>query len=124
MLVSTINATGAAIESIYVLIFLMYAQRKTRARSWGFSPSCSLYLPRSPSFPVSPFTATAERSSLALQPLSFPSSCTLRLSRSWSRSADLYAIYRDKKGETKEESADGSLEMGLGKPKPEKQSDM
>lgn len=36
----------------------------------------------------------------------------------------LYAIYRDKKGETKEESDNGSLEMGLGKPKPEKQSDM
>lgn len=35
LLVSTINGTGAAIESVYVVIFLIYAPRKEKAKILG-----------------------------------------------------------------------------------------
>jgi len=35
LLVSTINGTGAAIEIVYVLLFLIYAEKKTKAKIFG-----------------------------------------------------------------------------------------
>ncbi|KAK8365831.1 hypothetical protein V6Z12_A02G080900 [Gossypium hirsutum] len=35
ILVSTINGTGAAVESIYVLIFIIYAPKKEKAKIFG-----------------------------------------------------------------------------------------
>ena len=35
ILVTTINGTGSAIEAIYVVIFLIYAERKSRLRMLG-----------------------------------------------------------------------------------------
>ncbi|KAF7130525.1 hypothetical protein RHSIM_Rhsim10G0083800 [Rhododendron simsii] len=49
-LVSTINGTGAAIEAIYVLIFVIYAPKKEKGKILGLLTFvCSVCSPRSPS---------------------------------------------------------------------------
>lgn len=172
MLVSTINAAGAAIESIYVLIFLIYAPKKDKGKILGLL-----------TFVLSIFAAVAFISVFALRgnnrkPFSgfaagvfsiimyaspllvmrtvikmksveympfFLSLFVFLCGTSWfifgllgndpfvavpngfgctlgAIQLILYAIYRDKKCETKKANANGSLEMGLGKPEPEKQS--
>lgn len=55
MLVSTMNATGAAIEFIYVLIFLIFEPKKAKAKTLGLL-----------TFVLSVFTAVAFISVFAL----------------------------------------------------------
>lgn len=174
MLVSTINATGAAIESIYVLIFLMYAPKKDKGKILGlftfvlsvfasvafisgfalhgnsrklFSGfAASIFSIIMYASPLSVMRTVIKTKSVEYMPFLL-SLFVFLCGTSWfvygllgndpfvavpngfgcglgAVQLILYAIYRDKKGETKEENANGSLEMGLGKPELEKQSDM
>ncbi|XP_058188919.1 bidirectional sugar transporter SWEET1 isoform X2 [Rhododendron vialii] len=172
-LVLTINVTGAAVESIYVLIFLIYAPQKDKGKILGLL-ALGLSVVASVAF-VSVFALHGEDRKLVsgfaacifciimyASPLSvmrtviktksveyMPFSLSLFVfsgGTSWFiyglRGNDhflavpnglgcglgavqliLYAIYRDKKSETKKADVDGSSVMGLGNPDPEKQSD-
>ncbi|KAF7126852.1 hypothetical protein RHSIM_Rhsim11G0077500 [Rhododendron simsii] len=174
MLVSTINGTGTVIESIYVLIFLVYAPKKDKGKILGlltfvlsvfasvaFISSFALHGNSRTLFsgfaasifsiimyasPLSVMRTVIKTKSVEYMPFLL-SLFVFLCGTSWfiygllgndpfiavpngfgcglgAVQLILYAIYRDKKGETKEENDNGSLEMGLGKPKPEKQSDM
>ncbi|KAJ4846552.1 Bidirectional sugar transporter sweet1 [Turnera subulata] len=171
ILVSTINGTGAAIEISYVLIFILYAPKKEKAKILGLF-----------TFVLTVFAAVAFVSLFALQgntrklfcgiaatvfsiimyasPLSimrtviktksvefmpfFLSLFVFLCGTSWfvygllgrdpfvtipngfgcglgAMQLILYFIYRDNKGEGKKPTSDQSVEMGSGKPQPEKQ---
>ncbi|KAA8546508.1 hypothetical protein F0562_002753 [Nyssa sinensis] len=135
ILVSTINGTGAAIELIYVLIFLIFAPNKEKRKIFGLF-----------TFVLAVFSAVAFVSLFALHGnkrklfcgfaatifsiIMYASPLSIMVPNGFgcglgAAQLILYAIYRDNKGETKKASStsDGSMEMGLAKPHPhEKQS--
>ncbi|KAH7833923.1 hypothetical protein Vadar_011068 [Vaccinium darrowii] len=172
MLVSTINATGAAIEFIYVVIFLVYAPKKDKGKILGlltfvlsvflavaFISVFALHGNKRKLFcgfaasvfsiimyasPLSVMRAVIKMKSVEYMPFLL-SLFVFFCGTSWfiygllgndpfvavpngfgcalgAVQLILYAIYCDKKGETKKANANRSLEMGLGKAEPEKQS--
>ncbi|KAA8546506.1 hypothetical protein F0562_002755 [Nyssa sinensis] len=130
ILLSIINVTGAAIELIYVLIFLRFAPNKEKRKIFGLF-----------TFVLAVFSAVAFVSIFALHGnkrklfcgfaatifciIMFASPLSIMVPNGFgcglgAAQLILYAIYGDNKGETKKASStsDGSMEMGLGKPHP------
>ncbi|XP_052190736.1 bidirectional sugar transporter SWEET1 [Diospyros lotus] len=172
ILVTTINGAGAVIESIYVLIFLIFAPKKEKGKILAlltfmlavFSAvalislfalhgkhrtifcglAASVFSIIMYASPLSIMRMVIKTKSVEYMPF-FLSLCVFFCGTSWfiygllgkdpflfvpngfgsalgTAQLILYAIYRGNKGEAKKPEAEESLEMGLGKPQPDKQS--